>query len=191
MFQSTRPRGARQEAWTEAARSFCFNPRAHAGRDPTGAIPSAVRVVFQSTRPRGARPKCRRVWSRARRVSIHAPTRGATRFPAFAAPVYRCFNPRAHAGRDPIPCLCCARISMFQSTRPRGARRRESGAIRDPNSFNPRAHAGRDAIMMQRLTTCVFQSTRPRGARHGSGSAGGPITLVSIHAPTRGATARR
>ena len=55
-------------------------------------------------------------------VSIHAPTRGATLFFEGLFRYNMCFNPRAHAGRDPTP-------------------------MSDPSysaRFNPRAHAGRD-----------------------------------------------
>jgi len=54
-------------------------------------------------------------------VSIHAPTRGATKVlkRAFQA---RSFNPRAHAGRDACLYLLVAMLLCF----------------------NPRAHAGRD-----------------------------------------------
>ena len=56
---------------------------------------------------------------------------------------------------------------MFQSTRPRGARRRNGivyGA--GENCFNPRARVGRDidACLIFPMSG-VFQSTRPRGAR--------------------------
>ena len=59
-------------------------------------------------------------------------------------PLYDCFNPRAHAGRD----------EMSAATGGAGC------------GFNPRAHAGRDA------------ATNEATAK----------MLVSIHAPTRGAT---
>jgi len=97
---------------------------------------------------------------------------------------------------------------MFQSTRPRGARRidlpefpRDEVSIHAPArgatfsfrhrvpivSFNPRARAGRDLFFPIITGFFLFQSTRPRGAR--------PVILiiiwsefVSIHAPARGAT---
>ena len=100
---------------------------------------------------------------------------------------------------------------MFQSTRPRGARRppllhadRNAGfnprarAGRDgvslaacgvSSSFNPRARAGRDA---GHGTTDdgvdAFQSTRPRGARQDLSAVIADGLRVSIHAPARGAT---
>ena len=74
-----------------------FNPRAHAGRDPKAAN-DLVDGMFQSTRPRGARHSATAL-GESLRVSIHAPTRGAT----INAPLWSAFvgfNPRAHAGRD-------------------------------------------------------------------------------------------
>jgi len=77
--------------------------------------------------------------------------------------------------------------SLFQSTRPRGARRVYLPQIYQPMGFNPRAHAGRDAAegrthsrlivsihaptrgatipFVMSVATSLFQSTRPRGAR--------------------------
>ena len=76
---------------------------------------------------------------------------------------------------------------MFQSTRPRGARRHQLNFYQHKLSFNPRARAGRDeysdynvysikvsihapargatALIEQVYRWAVFQSTRPRGAR--------------------------
>ena len=126
-FQSTRPRGARPPLSCQAhLYGFCFNPRAHVGRDKSAARrhlrsssfnPRAhvgrdnllasglgVNVLFQSTRPRGARP-------------LH-------------------FMVMPRSG------------STFQSTRPRGARPILCDAeFNDLYSFNPRAHVGRDSVM--------------------------------------------
>ena len=77
-FQSTRPHGAR----------------------PTFAHVSGSNILFQSTRPHGARPKAQKALNDAESVSIHAPTRGATK-----------------------TCATCRIITVFQSTRPHGARR--------------------------------------------------------------------
>ena len=80
------------------------------------------------------------------RVSIHAPARGAT---ASRHQAQRTggFNPRARAGRDVCE-RCGKQLQVFQSTRPRGARR-----------FHAPTHPGRNS----------FQSTRPRGARRKAG----------------------
>ena len=233
-FQSTRPRGARPEgarvgyqapgvsihAPTRGATAHTrhtpayplrFNPRAHAGRDPTTAASIATCTRFQSTRPRGARPSNLARWIR--------PT--------------CCFNPRAHAGRDRYLCVNADKLTNvsihaptrgatgddsklaasgeFQSTRPRGARPGRRAGFCGQCGFNPRAHAGRDAPCRASITGPAFQSTRPRGARRASrmlargfrprfnprAHAGRDALRqpavhghveVSIHAPTRGAT---
>ena len=144
LFQSTRPRGARRNVAGVAARNGSFNPRAHAGRDLQKCRCSLRSAKFQSTRPRGARRTARERGWKGHAVSIHAPTRGATGVDGAAAQIGRCFNPRAHAGRDNYD------------------KKRKNKR----NRFNPRAHAGRDiAELNKKARSDEFQSTRPRGAR--------------------------
>ena len=141
-----------------------------------------------------------------KKVSIHAPARGATNIIRARFGV-ESFNPRARAGRDKGQIM--KRLSeLFQSTRPRGARQRlgyrfiwRLVSIHAPargatvhrwlsgyyESFNPRARAGRDEIDQSTSATLTFQSTRPRGARLAD-FFDGLFTVVSIHAPARGAT---
>ena len=102
LFQSTRPRGARHNSSCTASRLLCFNPRAHGGRD----------AEFGRLTP----ILCK--------VSIHAPTGGATLNELVKVCQGNSFNPRAHGGRD--------------SSRP-PSRTTSIG-------FNPRAHGGRDAF---------------------------------------------
>ena len=170
-FQSTRPRGARL---------------------PNVGMPDVPRpMAFQSTRPRGARQTIHPCDCRFSKVSIHAPTRGATC--RRHLPYYRGqrFNPRAHAGRDAQELR--HRQSRIIGFNPRAHAGRDASRLynrSDQPCFNPRAHAGRDlksptnssySVMFQstrprgarqmsatRLSpTGQFQSTRPRGARHG------------------------
>jgi len=75
-FQSTHPRGARQEIKAKAAEEKRFNPRAHVGRDMSGDGLGYDTIV-----------------------SIHAPTWGATIIFCFKYYGFS-FNPRAHVGRD-------------------------------------------------------------------------------------------
>ena len=144
-----------------------FNPRARVGRDRTMVSTSAFQAEFQSTRPRGARPDIRRASHLPRLVSIHAPAWGAT--PASRRLRSRCcrFNPRARVGRDLRAYGNGPQVTLFQSTRPRGARL-------DP-----------DHVSSNRQK---FQSARPRGARLGRDPRGGARVRVSIHAPAWGAT---
>ena len=101
LFQSTRPRGARQEC-CEAA---------------------FEKLQFQSTRPRGARqfigfwPWCKRP------VSIHAPTWGATLALYGNAQERKQVSIHAPTWGATASCSVLNANTLFQSTRPRGARR--------------------------------------------------------------------
>ena len=142
--------------------------------------------MFQSTRPRGAR----RRWAEARGC-------------------YKCFNPRARAGRDSYVMLdevafwvsihapargatvwrfSNGHCTRFQSTRPRGARPQPRRLLLYRECFNPRARAGRDTLRICATYGSEFQSTRPRGARRAQQVSRCRIRFVSIHAPARGAT---
>ena len=78
------------------------------------------------------------------KVSIHAPTRGAT-----------------------------------TRTSPTGSK----------SCFNPRTHTGCDNVRTKLFAyQAKFQSTHPHGVRHSGLSSSLDNALVSIHAPTRGAT---
>ena len=101
-------------------------------------------------------------------VSIHAPAWGAT---------------ITRSPRSPV-------MFLFQSTRPRGARREERRHRQQQTvGFNPRARVGRDACrFLSNTADLMFQSTRPRGARLVLTLGGAPGDEVSIHAPAWGAT---
>ena len=126
--------------------------------------------MFQSTRPHRARrgkrtatPKEERSFNPRAHTGRDWRRRGAT-------PPKPSFNPRAHTGRDPhnLPGL-----------------RRHTG-------FNPRAHTGRDVLMRSIMAGCRrFQSTRPHRARREARRGSSVGYLVSIHAPTQGATCGR
>ena len=125
---------------------------------------------FQSTRPRGARQRRGRQPAQNRRVSIHAPTRGATT--SFARSSGRCVV-SIHAPTRGATAARSEQLAdvVFQSTRPRGARQQRDEDQRGRRSFNPRAHAGRDQQSPHTSHRMTFQSTRPRGARPSSSHA--------------------
>ena len=126
--------------------------------------------------------------------------------------IHRSFNPRAHVGRDSRRASCRSQSSSFNPRAHVGARRqsRNSGlssisfqstrprVARHLCSYNgsawvvfqsTRPRGGRDAKAA--VTTNMnrqFQSTRPRGARRDARPAHALHGLVSIHAPTWGAT---
>ena len=101
LFQSTRPRGARQIV-----------------RDIFGTVKS-----FQSTRPRGARQRGNRYCSRRAIISIHAPARGATWALGSPSAYAFYFNPRAREGRDRKSSLAPIHMPYFN---PRAREGRDS-----------------------------------------------------------------
>ena len=124
---------------------------------------------FQPTRPRGARQVLGILDRLDAQVSTHAPARGATKTGCACSACSLCFNPRAREGRDIASCMCSTFTSLFQPTRPRGARRHDRRGLRHDVRVSTHAPA-RGATGSQR---------RQRG--HGQ---------VSTHAPARGATLR-
>ncbi len=145
LFQSTRPRGARLVDCADIntwAQFQSTRPRG-ARQKRRGATTSPYR--FQSTRPRGARHQS--VVGRSTRlpVSIHAPTRGATRADGGARlPSQVSIHAPTRGATSSFSAIPLAQL-MFQSTRPRGARLVCGAKEAKDKGFNPRAHAGRDA----------------------------------------------
>ena len=143
LFQSTRPRGARQRCCGNC--HWFDNVSIHAptwGATHLTGNDNGVRIVSIHAPTWGATMRrLRNEW--AHLVSIHAPTWGAT--------VVRALK---HT------------IVGFQSTRPRGARQ---GAIRNIEQVsNVSIHAptwGATSPCSSCITSSGFQSTRPRGAR--------------------------
>ena len=145
-FQSTHPRGVRQRtSKTDGDKLINFNPRTHEGCDITLTLGSTTDSVFQSTHPRGVRHdellaedgreenfnprthegcdmRCLAPLPCNFKISIHAPTRGAT----CSSRILLCrsthFNPRTHEGCDSPTERPEGRAGKFQSTHPRGVR---------------------------------------------------------------------
>ena len=144
-----------------------FNPRAREGRDLVLPIVWTQMLVSIHAPARGA-TRGRQPFLEAPAVSIHAPARGATRGrqPFLEAPAVSIHAPARGATLDVVN--GAFRTTMFQSTRPRGARLYLSSIFRFVEvCFNPRAREGRDLpSFVVVASTCMFQSTRPRGARH-------------------------
>jgi hypothetical protein len=104
---------------------------------------------------------------RVRLVSIYAPIRARTPKPSHLGQVLPGFNPRVHAERDP-PDWRLPRHHPISTHVPKWKRDlRFCARRRDRRCFNPRAHAG--ANLMPFVGHLL-------------------VGIVSIHAPTRGAT---
>jgi len=120
-----------------------FNPRAHEGRDEQlHELRAAARVSIHAP-TRGA-TRTRQLTFFDLYVSIHAPTRGATLRAAQGRVLGVGFNPRAHEGRDrPVLCNRYRQICF----NPRAHEGRDGGGGNEngiDKGFNPRAHEGRD-----------------------------------------------
>ena len=100
-------------------------------------------------------------------ISIHAPTRGATYQQVHFTVAY----------------------IIFQSTLPREERHREGTGHSKGWHFNPRSHERSDWMLISMLNLTLFQSTLPREERRVTILICGGVYNISIHAPTRGATA--
>ena len=93
-------RGATEEHQCKPAQKHYFNPRSHEGSDPNFQLFFQNLFAFQSTLPRGERPRCSCGCLLCGKISIHAPTRGATVSTCSLSTRYSNFNPRSHEGSD-------------------------------------------------------------------------------------------
>ena len=164
-----------------------FNPRTHTGCD--------VRVELSKL---------------STRVSIHAPTRGATRNARNIYTMVKFQSTHPHGVRPFVGCVnnSLSRVSIHAPTR--GATSKSIFRSSFSTSFNPRTHTGCDLHWYEaEYVGYVFQSTHPHGVRpapncdvgttpkfqstHPHGVRRNALRFlaarqVSIHAPTRGAT---
>ena len=183
---------------------------------PTGGATSGDYILvagewFQFTRPRGARRTASKTRP-PRKVSIHAPTGGATP-PENPASLCGWVSIHAPTGGATATRAVFRTRRLFQFTRPRGARHVVARGRDDFVAVSIHAPTGGATPRSMPLCRgCPFQFTRPRGARlttiqgcfqttrFNSRAHGGrdrlsrrvrPGPVVSIHAPTGGATRGR
>ena len=166
LFQFTRPRGARLGPWwAKRVRHSCFNSRARVGRDEQR---SSLRGPARGFNSRA------RVGRDARRRRIGG--------------VHRSFNSRARVGRDKRRPRLESRTSLFQFTRPRGARRKEWLPARSRERFNSRARVGRDSRFHSFPYFDLVSIHAPAWGATSFGLDYRGLANVSIHAPAWGAT---
>ena len=235
-FQSTLPRGERPPRLLTFSKKFRVNPRSRGGSDTERHEDLATKRAFQSTLPRGERlrealdsvypeirfqstlPRGERRWSRwrlRRRLRFNPRSRGGSDWTeGRRQSSRRRFNPRSRGGSDLGGAEPPHAEPEFQSTLPRGERRKKSPRKQRPDRFNPRSRGGSDRSV-ERCYRCSAHSFNPRSRGgsdvglvaieniHGSfnpRSRGGsdPRTRrmcrwrsVSIHAPAGGATRER
>ena len=101
-------------------------------------------ILFQSTLPREERPICHSYNQQTIKISIHAPTRGATRLTEHGRYFNSYFNPRSHERSD----------------------RSLANTNNSMSDFNPRSHERSDSNpMWYNGGDNKFQSTLPREER--------------------------
>ena len=125
---------------------------------------------------------------RHQRISIHAPTRGATEHQLRLC-AYRKFQstlPREE--RHELPQLGGVN-SQFQSTLPREERRNTVAPLFEVFYFNPRSHERSDSMPFTFFTRCKYFNPRSHERSDFLPHRSVPFLPISIHAPTRGATA--
>ena len=121
-FQSTLPREERPSLYLLGAHLHNFNPRSHERSD---SQQSELITML--------------------RISIHAPTRGATCAGRYKTGRFRNFNPRSHERSDCAAGGYAVYVFVFQSTLPR--EERLGGIIMLyylGKDFNPRSHERSD-----------------------------------------------
>ena len=213
VFQSTHPRGVRLGQHGGAAHGLDVSIHAPAwGATRLRYRACRLRSEFQSTHPRGVRRRRDRETIRHAHVSIHAPAWGATRqerrrrmprpvsihAPAWgatqgSASIRSCRNwfqsthPRGVRRRNQKGKAPSCRVSIhapaWGATCPREVRRLAKSLFQSTHPRGVRLLAALDAQVRQ-----LFQSTHPRGVRLRDREGRQAVGFVSIHAPAWGAT---
>ena len=142
----------------------------------------------ETAHPHGVRQVYERVVDTHLVVSIHAPTRGATLRQGPRRRGSSSFNPRTHTGCDFIAIPLFIIPACFNPRTHTGCDNLVCSGMLWKRSFNPRTHTGCDVAPLLALCFQIVSIHAPtRGATY-SLVVGGDTYIVSIHAPTRGAT---
>ena len=188
-FQFTPLREGRRGKRNTAALRANFNSRPSARGDviPNGGAVARKKISIHAP-PRGATPNAGFIDAEQDAISIHAPPRGATPFPASHCPRCTHFNSRPSARGDVMENGNCA-VERFQFTPLREGRRNSWARGRRTGHFNSRPSARGDVTLSFQMWEKVISiHAPPRGATRACAFAL-PHKLISIHAPPRGATA--
>ena len=143
-------------------------------------------------------------------ISIHAPTRGATFCPGFPLFGFWYFNPRSYKRSDPCTSSLCSGMLLFQSTllqeeRPRknytpeNFYRFQSTLLQEERRhtctdetghkyFNPRSYKRSDKEQHRDIMSLAISIHAPTRGATANDNKDIISPIISIHAPTRGAT---
>ena len=164
-FQSTFLCGERRHITRMQLTTLHFNPRSRVGNDGWSYSDRICDRDFNPHSCVGNDTKCEkklrsypdfnprslvgndglhfhRDWRRF--ISIHVPSWGTTAVKKNTSQDETDFNPRSLVGNDTQPWTTLRRSSTFQSTFPRGERRRGGNLVPHGRHFNPRSLVGND-----------------------------------------------
>ena len=153
-FQSTHPHGVRRRGRWRSLSSCRFNPRTHTGCDITATCFSTAFLCFNPRTHTG----CDIPFLVIRHpviVSIHAPTRGATRYKRMGPHSFLVSIHAPTRGATASLQVMSLITLMFQSTHPHGVRRRVMRMFLESNGFNPRTHTGCDFAGCAYCASCL------------------------------------
>ena len=164
-FQSTLPRGERLRSGTRCRICYDFNPRSHEGSDYGRIKKKPYGGISIHAPTRGATKVFVRIYQKTR-ISIHAPTRGATVATSRVKGCSADFNPRSHEGSDLVEIRARRCVYRFQSTLPRGERHCLRLPTPQLNVFQSTLPRGERQFYKEiKMRKPEFQSTLPRGER--------------------------
>ena len=99
------------------------------------------------------------------------------------------FNPRSREGSDEAETIKMEAYADFNPRSREGSDAKRLHLSRVKDNFNPRSREGSDESEQQSEPEAeAFQSTLPRRERPKAGFLPTPLTVISIHAPAKGAT---
>ena len=141
-----------------------FNPRSHERSDD--ALKCMINnISYFNPRSHERSDNSISKWDLFKSISIHAPTRGATRCSCDLICLSRFQSTLPREERQSATQQPTTR-ALFQSTLPREERRKPKRKLHRRQNFNPRSHERSDAVLpLATLWTKIFQSTLPREER--------------------------
>ena len=99
------------------------------------------------------------------------------------------FNPRSHERSDSFKIFVSLFFTLFQSTLPREERHQSECILcQCSNHFNPRSHERSDVVGVGAIAAAADFNPRSHERSDNLPSSHFQLHLISIHAPTRGAT---
>ena len=191
LFQSTLPQGERRINAPVSVVLMPISIHAPTRGATRGSRPVPGNQEISIHAPTRGATCCMLTKRKRQKISIHAPTRGATPSEACSSSYSSNFNPRSHKGSDAcfVPSVCSN--TNFNPRSHKGSDRPDR-CVNEPGTyFNPRSHKGSD-VGIQRYGRTYFYFN-PRSHK-GSDTENNECPFygkeISIHAPTRGATAK-